>query len=122
MTKSLSQQIADDISNDNAPSFAQNRAQFLTNRSEIIGALKDGWSRMVIWKKLHQMGKVTFGYKTFTRLARQLIEPPEAAKRPPLLEATQQPMTNTHSTQLPATVDKPPGFTFNPVADPKKLF
>ena len=49
------------------------RVAFLALREEIIVAINDGWKIMQIWETLHNQGKISFSYPTFTVYVNKLI-------------------------------------------------
>lgn len=73
--QTLSQRIAARIQRKpDACIASRNRSTFLSLRSEIQLAYKDGWSLLSIWKTLHDEGRVSFTYQAFRRYAHQLID------------------------------------------------
>ena len=50
-----------------------NRTAFLALREEIIVAINDGWKIIQIWKTLHNQGRISFTYPTFTIYVNKLI-------------------------------------------------
>lgn len=89
------------------------RAAFIALRDEIAQARADGWPLVAIWDTLRAEGKVTFGYDAFRRLARQTLSAANAAP--------------ARVPRAPRSAEAPPraqpnGFSFNPKANPEKLF
>ena len=62
----LSKQIAKDVLKEQQLPKDINRAAFLALREEIIVAINDGWKIIQIWKTLHNQGRISFTYPTFT--------------------------------------------------------
>ena len=69
----LSKQIAKDVLKEQQLPKDINRAAFLALREEIIVAINDGWKIIQIWKTLHNQGRISFTYPTFTIYVNKLI-------------------------------------------------
>ena len=71
--KTLSERIAEQLTKKKETSGARNKAIFLSLKSDIEEAIKDGWSLKQIWQTLSDEGKITFTYETFRKYANNLI-------------------------------------------------
>ena len=118
MTKSLSARIAESAAAIKKPS---NLAAFMTVREDVKQAIDDGWPVKLIWKTLHEEGKVSFSYQAFRGYTNRLILSLPASKeavRPPVAADTWVSKLRDQTT-APAVEKKPDdsaattGFTFN---------
>lgn len=50
-----------------------NRAIVIALRTDIQGALNDGWSVLAIYKTLYEEGRLTFSYQAFRRHVNRLL-------------------------------------------------
>lgn len=113
MIKTLATRIAQRMKN--KPSGRnQNRATFLTLRTDIEQALQEGWSVKTIWETLYGERKVAFGYQTFRRYVHQYSQGSKSNKRSSVRQKVVGP-----TTQKPVEI---PGFTFQSNIDKKDLF
>ncbi|WP_074748752.1 TraK family protein [Nitrosospira multiformis] len=71
--KNLSYRILVRVESAKSTRNARNLAAFLSLRSEIETALKDGWALRHIWETLHEEGKIGFGYGAFCRRVNRSI-------------------------------------------------
>ena len=88
----LSKQIAETVLKKQRPKDI-NRAAFLALRDDIILGIKDGWRVKQIWETLHDQGKISFSYQTFTVYANKLIFHKDQEKKPSTIDIPSQ--TNT---------------------------
>jgi hypothetical protein len=72
MAKSLSERIAQRAAG--ARRGGKNLASFLAVRDDVKEALQDGWAVKVIWRTLHDEGKITFSYDAFNNYVNRLIQ------------------------------------------------
>lgn len=82
--KTLSERISARTGEKPAPSPKSNRALVLALRTDIQGALDDGWSVLAIYETLNDEGVVLFSYQSFRLYVNRLLlgkVVPQSAKR-----------------------------------------
>jgi hypothetical protein len=71
--KTLSERISARTGEKPAPSPKSNRALVLALRTDIQGALDDGWSVLAIYETLNDEGVVLFSYQSFRLYVNRLL-------------------------------------------------
>ena len=102
---SLSERIAASQTK-SSPTPHLNRATVLALRAEIRQALDDGWSVLIIYKLLHDEGRVSFSYQAFRRYVNGLLLGKAQARERPsrtttIIQATKPAISATSFTVNP---------------------
>lgn len=125
MIKSLSERIAQRAAG--ARRGGKNLASFLAVRDDVKEALQDGWAVKVIWRTLHDEGKITFSYDAFNNYVNRLIQnadtPAPSRGQPAPLRArpSSPPASPAKNDADKKNSGEIPTFKFNPKPNLKDL-
>jgi hypothetical protein len=113
--------LAEWVKNRESPKRRQdkNLVVFLALEGDIRSAIDAGYPLRTIWEHLHQGGKIAYRYETFLKHVRRRIG--NQPRRGPM-PASPQPMPERNDGPAAPAQSTLPGFTFNPIPDPEKLF
>lgn len=104
----LSQRIAERVAKSSPNKKAKNKAAFLANKTEIEGALTDGWSMRLIWDTLYSEKKINVSYQAFTKQVGRLIPGWQEIRRKNAVTKTASPVpAETPRPQETATREVP---------------
>ena len=121
MHKALSEIIAEKQAAKEPNESTRNRAAFIANLEEIRQALKDGWSRKIIWETLKEQGKIPFAYDAFLRYVRPIMENP-ATGGTAILEPEVKKPKDVIAPEKETESRKIGEFTYDPVPNLEELY